>query len=86
MEGMAMGIEAAAPIAARASSGAAGITASAATDLGGSSGVLSTGGGGSINVTIHAGLGTDPRELGRVVTDAIKQYERSSGPVFVAAR
>lgn len=86
MEGMALGIEAAAPIAARASSGAAGITASAATDLGGSSGVLSTGGGGSINVTIHAGLGTDPRELGRVVTDAIKQYERSSGPVFVAAR
>lgn len=85
MEGMALGIEAAAPIAARASSGAAGITAAAATDLGGSSGVLSTGSGGTINVTINAGLGTDPRELGRVVTDAIKQYERSSGPVFRAA-
>ena len=84
MAGMAIGIEAAAPIAARATADAAGMSIGA-VDLGTSNGVLSSGGGGSVNITINAGLGTDPRELGRVVTDAIKKYERASGPVFAAA-
>jgi hypothetical protein len=42
-------------------------------------------GGGTINVTINAGLGTDPRELGRVVVDAIRTHERVAGKVFAAA-
>lgn len=38
----------------------------------------------TFNVTVNAGVG-DPREIGRVVVDAIKQYERTAGPVFAAA-
>lgn len=36
-------------------------------------------------VTINAGVGTDPNELGRVVVKAIKTYERRNGPVFASA-
>lgn len=35
-------------------------------------------------ITVQTGVG-DPREIGRQVVDAIKQYERTAGPVFQAA-
>ena len=34
------------------------------------------------NISINAGVGSDPNELGRVVVQAIKTYERKNGPVF----
>jgi len=40
--------------------------------------------GNTYSITVQAGVG-DPREIGRQVVDAIKQYERSAGPVFQAA-
>ena len=42
------------------------------------------GGGNTYQITVQAGVG-DPREIGRQVVDAIKQYERTAGPVFAAA-
>ena len=43
------------------------------------------GGGSTINVTVNAGMGTDGAEVGRQVVEAIRKYERRSGPVFVSA-
>lgn len=40
--------------------------------------------GNTYQITVQTGVG-DPREIGRQVVDAIKQYERTAGPVFVAA-
>jgi hypothetical protein len=43
------------------------------------------GGGGSTvvyNLVVNAGLGTDPDDLGRVIVDSIKRYERRNGQVF----
>lgn len=37
------------------------------------------------NITINAGVGTDPVSVGRYVTDAIKRYESVSGKVFASA-
>ena len=37
------------------------------------------------NITVNAGLGTDPVSLGREIVNAIKRYERTSGPVFAGA-
>lgn len=48
--------------------------------MGGSSGL----GGATYNITVQAGVG-DPREIGRQVVEAIKSFERASGPVFVNA-
>jgi hypothetical protein len=42
------------------------------------------GGGNSYQITVQAGVG-DPREIGRQVVEAIKSFERASGPVFVNA-
>jgi hypothetical protein len=42
------------------------------------------GGGNTYQITVQTGVG-DPREIGRQVVDAIKQYERTAGPVFAAA-
>jgi hypothetical protein len=42
------------------------------------------GGGNTYAITVQTGVG-DPREIGRQVVDAIKQYERTAGPVFAAA-
>ena len=42
------------------------------------------GGGSTYNITVQAGVG-DPREIGRQVVEAIKSFERASGPVFVNA-
>lgn len=40
--------------------------------------------GNNYSITVQAGVG-DPREIGRQVVDAIKQFERTAGPVFQAA-
>ena len=45
-------------------------------------------GGGSIttiNVNVSAGMGSDEAEIGRQVVEAIRKYERRSGPVFARA-
>jgi phage-related protein len=41
--------------------------------------------GNTYNVTVNAGIGTDPVSLGREVVNAIKRFESVSGKVFVAA-
>jgi len=46
---------------------------------------LGLGGGAAtqvINLTVNAGLGTNPDELSRVIVDSIKRYERRNGQVF----
>jgi len=43
------------------------------------------GGGGStqvINLTVNAGLGTNPDELSQVIVNSIKRYEKRNGAVF----
>jgi len=42
-------------------------------------------GGNNYNITINAGVGSDPVAIGRYVTEAIKKYERVSGKVFANA-
>lgn len=42
--------------------------------------------GNNYNITINAGVGSDPVSIGRYVTDAIKRYESVSGKVFASAR
>ena len=39
----------------------------------------------NVNITINAGVGTDPVSVGRAVVDAIKRYETVNGKVFVSA-
>jgi hypothetical protein len=41
--------------------------------------------GNTINLTVNAGMGTDGAMVGREIVDAIKRYERLSGPVFASA-
>ena len=41
--------------------------------------------GNTYNITVNAGMGTDGAAVGRVIVDAIKKYERISGPVFASA-
>lgn len=43
------------------------------------------GGGTVINMNINAGMGADGAEVGRQVVEAIRKYERRSGPVFASA-
>jgi len=47
----------------------------------GGRGVALSGGGTTINLTVNAGMGTDGRQVGRQIVEALKQYERSNGPV-----
>lgn len=42
-------------------------------------------GGNTYNLTVNAGMGADGAALGKQIVDAIKRYERSSGPVFASA-
>jgi len=42
-------------------------------------------GGNTINLTVNAGMGADGAVIGREIVDAIKRYERASGPVFASA-
>jgi len=48
---------------------------------GNKSGLLGT----TINITVNAGIGTSGAQVGREIVDAIKKYERTSGPVFASA-
>lgn len=41
--------------------------------------------GTTINIVVNAGIGTSGAQVGREIVDAIKKYERTSGPVFVSA-
>jgi hypothetical protein len=41
--------------------------------------------GNTYNITINAGMGTDGAAVGRVIVDAIKKFEKTSGPVFASA-
>lgn len=41
--------------------------------------------GNTINLTVNAGMGADGAVIGREIVDAIKRYERVSGPVFASA-
>ncbi len=41
--------------------------------------------GSVINITVNAGIGTDGTQVGRQVVEAIKRFERASGPVFASA-
>ena len=47
----------------------------------GGRGVALSGGGTTINLTVNAGMGADGRQVGRQIVEALKQYERSNGPV-----
>jgi hypothetical protein len=45
------------------------------------------GGGGSTvvyNLVVNAGLGTDPDDLGRVIVESIKRFEKRNGQAFSA--
>jgi polyhydroxyalkanoate synthesis regulator phasin len=37
------------------------------------------------NINVNAGMGSDGAQIGREIVDAIKRYERTSGPVFASA-
>jgi hypothetical protein len=41
--------------------------------------------GTTINLTVHAGMGTQGAEVGRQIVDALKAYERRNGSVYVSA-
>lgn len=41
--------------------------------------------GGTYNITVNAGMGADGNAIGKQIVDAIKRYERASGPVFASA-
>jgi hypothetical protein len=41
--------------------------------------------GNTINLTVNAGMGANGNQIGREIVDAIKRYERTSGPVFASA-
>ena len=41
--------------------------------------------GNTYNITVNAGLGTNGAQVGREIVDAIKKYERATGPVFASA-
>jgi hypothetical protein len=46
---------------------------------------LGGGGGSTYNITVNAGMGSNGAQLGEQIVNAIKRYERSSGPVFASA-
>jgi hypothetical protein len=41
--------------------------------------------GNTYNINVNAGMGTDGAQVGREIVDAIKRFERASGPVFASA-
>jgi TP901 family phage tail tape measure protein len=41
--------------------------------------------GATYNINVNAGMGADGAVIGREIVDAIKRYERTSGPVFASA-
>lgn len=46
---------------------------------------LGAGGGMNINITVNAGMGTNGAQVGEQIVNAIRKYERTSGPVFARA-
>jgi hypothetical protein len=46
---------------------------------------LGRGGGASIVINVSAGMGTNGAQVGEQIVNAIKRYERTSGPVFARA-
>ena len=46
---------------------------------------LGGGGGPVYNITVTAGMGTNGAQVGEQIVNAIKRYERTSGPVFAKA-
>ena len=55
------------------------------TMTGRSSSGSGSGSGTIINLTVNAGMGTDPYEMGRIIVDSVKKYERVSGNVWTPA-
>jgi hypothetical protein len=41
--------------------------------------------GNTYNITVTAGMGTNGAQVGEQIVNAIKRYERTSGPVFASA-
>jgi hypothetical protein len=41
--------------------------------------------GNTYNITVNAGMGTNGAQVGEQIVNAIKRYERVSGPVFASA-
>jgi hypothetical protein len=41
--------------------------------------------GGTYNITVNAGMGTNGAQVGEQIVNAIRKYERTSGPVFARA-
>ena len=41
--------------------------------------------GATYNINVNAGMGANGAQIGKEIVDAIKRYERSSGPVFASA-
>ena len=52
-------------------------------------GVVNSGGamrtGNTYNLTVNAGMGADGAAIGKQIVDAIKRYERATGPIFASA-
>jgi hypothetical protein len=44
-----------------------------------------TGSVNNFNITVNAGIGTNPTQVGKEIVDAIKKFEKTSGPVFASA-
>ena len=44
-----------------------------------------SGGGTNITINVTAGMGTNGAQVGEQIVNAIKRYERTSGPVFAKA-
>ena len=45
------------------------------------------GGSGTVNnITIHAGLGSDPNAISRALVEALQRYDRSTGPIPIRTR
>jgi hypothetical protein len=44
-----------------------------------------TNGNSVFNITVNAGIGTSGAQVGREIVDAIKKFEKTSGPVFASA-
>ena len=42
-------------------------------------------GGATYNIVVNAGIGTNGSQVGKDIVDAIKRFERTSGPVFASA-
>jgi N4-gp56 family major capsid protein len=49
------------------------------------SGANSVGMGATYNIVVNAGIGTSGAQVGREIVDAIKKFEKTSGPVFASA-